>query len=329
MRIDYYNQSMLAGLDECWFLTGPTASGKSAVGIELARQAGGEILSLDSMAVYRGLNIGTAKPTAADRQAVPHHLIDLIEPTQEFSVAQYIDAAQRAVREILARGRRPIFVGGSPLYLKALLRGLFDGPPADWNLRGKLAEIARQDGSAALHARLAEVDPAAAARLHPNDARRLIRALEVYHGTGQPISSFQTQFASGETEASNAKVFVLDWPREELHRRINARVDAMFAAGWIDEVRQFLARGRTLSRTALQAVGYREILDHLRGERDLSATAELIKQRTRQFAKRQLTWLRSLPECRWIAVENPFEPAEVAKRIADAAEKTADTNPKR
>ena len=214
------------------------------------------------------LDIGTAKPSPAERQAVPHHLLDLLEPTEDFSIAQYLDAAHRAVRQILDRRRRPLFVGGSPLYLKAILRGLFDGPPADWEFRSELEEIARREGSAALHARLAAVDPAAAARLHPNDTRRLIRALEVFHRTGQPISSLQTQFDAPRDTTGACRVFVLDWPREELHRRINARVDAMFAAGWVEEVRRFLESGRTLSRTASQAVGYREILEHLAGERD-------------------------------------------------------------
>ncbi len=316
-EILYYNRTMLSRLDECWFLTGPTAAGKSAVAIELARRIGGEILSLDSMAVYRSLDIGTAKPSAAERQAVPHHLLDLLEPTEDFSIAQYLDAAHQAVRQILDRQQQPLFVGGSPLYLKAVLRGMFDGPPADWEFRNELEEIARRDGSEALHARLATVDPASAARLHPNDTRRLIRALEVFHRTGRPISDMQTQFDAPRDTAGH-RVFVLDWPREELHRRINARVDAMFAAGWVQELRRFLDSGRTLSRTASQAVGYREILEHLAGERDIADTSDLIKQRTRQFAKRQLTWLRSLPECRWIAVENPFDPAAMAQQIAES-----------
>jgi tRNA dimethylallyltransferase len=321
---------MLPRLDECWFLTGPTAAGKSAVAIELARRIGGEILSLDSMAVYRSLDIGTAKPSLAERQAVPHHLLDLLEPTEDFSIAQYLDAAHLAVRQILNRQRRPLFVGGSPLYLKAILRGLFDGPPADWEFRGELEEIARREGSVALHARLATIDPAAAARLHPNDTRRLIRALEVFHRTGRPISDMQTQFDAPRNTAG-PRVFVVDWPRDELHRRINARVDAMFAAGWIDEVRRFLESGKTLSRTASQAVGYREILEHLAGEREIAAASDLIKQRTRQFAKRQLTWLRSLRECRWIAVENPFDPAKVAQQIAAFADEVHGnhTNPQR
>lgn len=299
---------------DCWFLTGPTASGKSAVGIELARRIGGEILSLDSMAVYRGLDIGTAKPTAAERAAVPHHLLDLVEPWDEYSVAQYLAAAERVAQEILARGRQPLFVGGTPLYLKALLRGIFSGPPADWELRQQLAEIARNEGPQRLHERLAAIDPTAAAKLHPNDSRRLIRALEVHHHTGRPISQHQSQFATGHA-ATDCRVFVLNWPREELISRIDARVEAMFAAGWLEEVRKLLASGHSLSRTAAQAVGYREIIEHLAGVRDLPTTIELIKLRTRQFAKRQLTWFRSLSECTWIEVSEPFSAFPVAEQI--------------
>ena len=301
-----------------WFLTGPTAGGKSEVAIELARRIGAEILSLDSMAVYRGMEIGTAKPTPAQRQAVPHHLLDLATPNEDFSVAQYLDAAGEAVRQILARGHTPLFVGGTPLYLKALLRGLFDGPPADWPLRRELEETAQRDGSCQLHAQLAAVDPAAAARLHPNDTRRLIRALEVYHRLGQPISGLQQEFAIARA-AGEGRVFVLDWPRDILRQRIDRRVEAMFAAGWVEEVRRLLSDGQTLSRTASQAVGYREIVEHLAGGADLAATILRIKQRTGQFAKRQLAWFRSLAECRWIPVAEPLDPAETAERImADA-----------
>jgi tRNA dimethylallyltransferase len=300
------------------YLTGPTASGKSAVGIELAQRIGGEIVSLDSMAVYRGMNIGTAKPTEADRQLVPHHLIDIVDPWDDFSVAQYLDAAGDAVREIRARNRRPLFVGGTPLYLKALLRGLFSGPAADWDLRRQLAEVARQSGSVELHRRLAAADPPAAAKLHPNDVRRLIRALEVFHHTGRPISEQQRQFDKPLT-GEPAWVFVLDWPREQLNRRIDDRVEAIFAAGLVEEVRALIATGRRLSRTAGQAVGYREVLAHLTGENDLATTIGLVKLHTRQFAKRQLTWFRSFPECRWIPVAELLLPGQVAAKIAPPA----------
>ncbi|HEV2970246.1 MAG TPA: tRNA (adenosine(37)-N6)-dimethylallyltransferase MiaA [Pirellulales bacterium] len=304
----------------CVVLAGPTGGGKSAVGIELAQRIDGEIISLDSMAVYRGMNIGTAKPSEADRRLVPHHLIDIVDPWEDFSVAQYLDAAGDAVREIRARNRLPVFVGGTPLYLKALLRGLFSGPAADWDLRRQLAEVARQSDAAELHRRLAAVDPAAAAKLHPNDVRRLIRALEVFHHTGRLISEQQRQFNEPPI-GEPAKVFVLDWPREKLHQRIEKRVDAMFAAGLVDEVRALISigHGRSLSRTAGQAVGYREILAHLAGDTNLATTVDLVKLHTRQFAKRQLTWFRSLHECRWIPMAEPLLPGQVAAKIASSA----------
>ncbi|HTQ39755.1 MAG TPA: tRNA (adenosine(37)-N6)-dimethylallyltransferase MiaA, partial [Pirellulales bacterium] len=287
----------------------------------------------DSMALYRGMDIGTAKPTAEERQGVPHHLIDVLNPNEEFSVAQYLEAAKRAVADIAARGKQVLFVGGTALYLKALLRGLFSGPPADWKLRRELEEIARVEGAEALHRRLQAVDAPAAAKLHPNDVRRIIRALEVQHTTGQPISQMQNQFDQARP-ASECRVFVLDWPREQLEMRIRQRVDEMFRAGLVDEVRQIQGSGfrvqaaelfsrrpqtakspSAFGRTASQAVGYKEVLEFLHGQRDLPATIELVKLRTRQFAKRQLTWFRSLSECRWIAVSEPLHPEATARKI--------------
>lgn len=300
---------------DCWFLTGQTASGKTAVGIELARRLGAAIVSLDSMAVYRGMDIGTAKPTPDERRQVPHHLIDLIEPHEEFSLAQCVAEAHRQIAEIRSRGREPLFVGGTPLYLKGLLRGIFEGPAADSQLRQRLADEARRLGSATLHARLSSVDPVAAARLHANDTRRLIRALEVFELTGRAISDWQRQFETGRP-AEECQVFVLQWPKEELYPRIDARVDAMFAAGLVDETRELLSRPLPLSRTARQAVGYREVIEHLAGERNLPDTIELVKLRTRQFAKRQATWFRSLSECRFVDMSRDTNVIEVADRIA-------------
>jgi tRNA dimethylallyltransferase len=298
---------------EYWYLTGPTASGKTAVGIELARLLKAEIVSLDSMAVYRGMDIGTAKPTAAERTAVPHHLIDVVEPSDEFSVAQYRDAALAAAEAIHRDGREVLFVGGTPLYLKAMLRGIFSGPPADWRLRRELMEVARADPSE-LHRRLQSVDPTAAARLHPNDTRRLIRALEVHESTGTPISALQQQFEIGRS-TDECRVFVLQWPREALRERIDRRVDAMFAAGFVEETQRLLHAERPLGRTARQAVGYREVIEHLAGKLDLAATIDLVKLRTRQFAKRQLTWFKSLSECRSVPVAEPFDAQRLANQI--------------
>jgi tRNA dimethylallyltransferase len=304
-----------------WFLTGPTASGKTTVGIELARQIGAEIISLDSMALYRGMDIGTAKPSPSEQREVPHYLIDILDPSEEFSVAQYLEAASTVAEENTQRGKQVLFVGGTALYLKALLRGLFDGPTADWKLRRELEEVARVDGPAALHTRLQQIDPAAATKLHPNDVRRIIRALEVHQTIGQPISSMQQQFNQARS-AGECHVFVLDWPRELLDQRIRHRVDEMFAADLVDEVKKLLTahsnnstKNTPLSRTASQAVGYKEVLDFLNGQRDLVATIEQVKIRTRQFAKRQLTWFRSLSECRWIQVQPPLQPEALAQHI--------------
>jgi tRNA dimethylallyltransferase len=299
---------------ECCFLTGATATGKSAVGMALARRINAEIVSLDSMALYRGMDIGTAKPSAAERHGVPHHLIDVLDPHEAFSLAQYVEAANHAALEIAGRGRQVLFVGGTPLYLKGLLRGIFQGPPADWELRRRLGEQTRLNGNLWLHKQVAKIDAAAAARLHPNDTRRLLRAWEVYEKTGRPISQWQQQFDVGRP-ATECRVFVLDWPKAELHARIGERVAEMFAAGLVDEVRRLLAGPRPLSRTARQAVGYREVIEHLEGCCDLAATIELVQQHTRQLAKRQGTWFRSLEECRFLSVSNPFDAAEVAEQI--------------
>ncbi len=289
------------------FLTGPTASGKTAIAVELAERIGAEIVSMDSMAVYRGMDIGTSKPSPADRARVPHHLLDIVEPWQEFSLAEYLAAADAAVREIGSRGRRVLFVGGTPLYLKALLRGVDSGPPPDAELRKRLAREARTTGAAALHQRLAALDPEAARRIHRNDLRRIVRAIEVFDKTGRPISESHVHFAGPPNQT--ACVFCVDLPRPELYRRINERVAAMFRGGFVDEVRSLLALDRPLSPTARQAVGYKEVIELLQGDRSLAETIELVQRRTRQFAKRQLTWFRSIPECQ------PVENHSVVDRV--------------
>jgi tRNA dimethylallyltransferase len=299
---------------ECWFLTGATAVGKTAVGIALAQRLNAEIVSLDSMAIYRGMDIGTAKPTPAERASVPHHLIDIVEPSEDFSVAQYVDAAESVVRDIRGRGRQALFVGGTPLYLKSLLRGLFAGPPANWQLRNEIIDEARQVGIDALHERLMQVDPVAAAHIHPHDTRRVIRALEVYRATGEPISHQQLQFDEARLQAE-CHVFVLRRSREELHARIEHRVESMIAAGLVAEVEHLQATGRELGRTARQAVGYREALEFLAGEYDRNSMIERIKSRTRRFAKRQGTWFRSLSECRFVDLSGDADAEAVAEYI--------------
>jgi tRNA dimethylallyltransferase len=280
-------------------LTGPTASGKSAIALSLAERIGAEIVAMDSMTVYRGMDIGTAKPSPEDRASLPHHLIDVLDPWQSANVAWWLQRAAATASDIAARGRRVLFVGGTPLYLKALLYGLFDGPPRDADVRRRLEQEAQCDG-AALYRRLGKIDPATAARLHPNDVRRVVRALEVWELTGQPISSQQTEW--DRPAADLPQCFWIDRPRAERHARINARVTQMIAAGWVDEARRLRALPRPLSREAGQALGYPELFAYLDGQADLPQTVERISARSRQFAKRQMTWFRSMPEVRPVAV---------------------------
>jgi len=311
---------------DCWFLAGATASGKTKVGIELAQRLNAEIISLDSMAVYRDMNIGTAKPSAAERSAVPHHLLDVVPPSEDFSLSDYVDAAHATIAEIRSRGREVLFVGGTPLYLKALLRGVYQGPPADWDFRASIERELASLPLEALHQRLQCIDPLLAAKLHPNDKRRIVRGLEVFKLTGQRLSHLQTQFDEGQP-ASAVKVFVLSWPREELHHRIDARVESMFAAGLVDEVRGLLAKYGTLSRTAIQAVGYREVVEELRAEiatgPALAACIERVKIRTRQFARRQETWFRALSECTPVGMQQFENPSQAAAAILSLSAESA------
>lgn len=312
---------------DCWYLTGPTAAGKTKVGLELAERLGAEIVSLDSMTLYIGMDIGTAKPTAEDRARVPHHLLDIVPPTEDFSLAEYLDAAHEKIAEIRARGKEVLFLGGTALYLKSLLRGLYQGPPPDWDFRRAIEEELKIVGTEELHKRLQMIDPLLAAKLHPNDKRRIIRALEVFRVTGEPLSHRQTHFEEG-SRSGQCKVFVLSWPREELHRRIDARVDAMFAAGFVEEVRGLIGRYGRLSRTASQAVGYREVMEHISCSGgiegagalvSLASCVELVKARTRQFARRQETWFRGLSECTLMPQAEEKRAGEIADEIVAAA----------
>jgi tRNA dimethylallyltransferase len=296
--LDTYPQTLI--------LTGPTGSGKSALALDLAERLNAEIISMDSMALYRRMDIGTAKPTLDERRRVPHHLLDVLDPWESASVAWWLQRAAASCGDIAARGKRPLFVGGTPLYLKALLYGLFDAPPADESIRRRLSEEADALGGASLHARLATVDPVSAARLHPNDVRRVVRALEVWELTGQPISSWQTQWKKQPNAENDGRCLYLDLPRSELYARIDARVERMIAEGWLEEVRALRQLERPLSREAGQALGYKEMFAYLDGQADLPQTIRRIQMRSRNFAKRQMTWFRHLPPCRPIGAELTF-----------------------
>jgi tRNA dimethylallyltransferase len=301
-------------LRQCWFLAGATATGKTAAGIALARRTNAEIVSLDSMAIYRGMNIGTAKPSTDEQRAIPHHLIDILDPHEDFSVADYLTAAEQACREIIDRGRIPLFVGGTGLYLRAILRGVFEGPSADPQIRERLKSFAKEHSPQELHRRLADVDAPTAGRLHPQDLRRVIRALEIHELTGRPASEQQDERPLPDAERPT-RVFWLSPPRAWLHQRINSRVDAMFAAGLVEEVRGLLGPHQSLGRTASQALGYKEVIDHLREETSLAETIEQIKTRTRQFAKRQETWFKNLVECRPLTMTGEESPEALAEKF--------------
>jgi tRNA dimethylallyltransferase len=304
---------MMAAAFRILSIIGPTASGKSALALELARRIGAEILSVDSMQVYRGMDIGTAKPTLQEQQATRHHLIDLVDPTDVFTVARFVELADEVIADAQRRDVPLIAVGGTPLYYKALFQGMFEGPGADDSIRERL----RATPSEELHRKLAQVDPPAAQRIHSNDHRRLIRALEVYELTGKPISSLQTEWESPAAR-HEATWFGLSWEKDALNQRINARTRAMMAAGWLDETRTLLSSYGTLSKTAAEATGYHELIAHLNGQTNLDEAVEQIKIGTRQLARRQMKWLRRFPGVHWLNGDAPIDEnvQEVLKRCA-------------
>lgn len=293
-------------------IAGPTAVGKTAVAINLAERLGGEIISADSVQVYRHLDIGTAKPSAKEQRRVRHHLIDICEPDENYTVADYQRDARRVIAELWGKNVQPILVGGSGLYLRAVLQNYaFSAAAADEKTREALWDMARRLGSAFLHERLRQVDPKSAERIHPNDAKRIIRALEVYEASGQPLS-LQVE-KTMQTPKEKTYLFGLNMPREELYRRIEERVDLMMEAGLVNEVQEILAKGYSPDCKALQSLGYRQIVDYLAGRCDLETAVENIKRETRRFAKRQLTWFRREKSIIWVDVKKT--PEETAENI--------------
>jgi len=297
-------------------IAGPTATGKSEIALRLAESIGGEIISADSMQVYRGLNIGTAKPTAAERARVPHHLIDICDLAESFDAAQFARLAKQTVAEIAARGRVPILCGGTGLYFKAFLEGVGAAPPADPVLRAALEQLPLET----LLAELRERDPVCYERIDRQNPRRVVRAIEVIRLTGQPFSAQRTAWGAGSAAGPNPLFLGFVRSNSDLQTRINRRVDDMFRAGLVAETEHLLQHGLAENKTALQAIGYRQVADYLaRGSRSpaaLAETIELIKIRTRQFAKRQLTWFRRHSNLKWIELK-PGEPLEaVAEQLA-------------
>jgi tRNA dimethylallyltransferase len=281
-------------------IVGPTGAGKTRLAIDLAERAGGEVVSADSQQVYAGMDIGTGKVTAAERTRVPHHVIDVVRPDQDMTAQRFIDLADRAIAEVWARGRPVIVCGGTGLYVRALLLGLFAGPPASPELRAELAEVAHSRGAPVLHAELAGVDPAAAAKIDRNDAKRIIRALEVYRLTGEPMSAHQAKHDHRSTPRRyEARSIGLQPPREALYQAIERRVDAMIAAGFEREVAELRTRGYCPPLRSQQAIGYAELHDAAEGRVDRARAIELIKRNSRHYARRQMSWYRGDDAIRW------------------------------
>ena len=294
-------------------IAGPTASGKTDLAVQLASLCNGEIISADSMQVYRRMDIGTAKPTLEERGGIPHHMIDIIEPGEEFSAARFASLALEKIREMRERGKNPFVAGGTGLYIKTLTHGIFKGPEADPALRARLEREADEHGSARLHERLKEVDPAGAAAIHPNNRARVIRALEVYTLSKKPISEYHREHAFSDEPLQTLKIG-LAVDREELYGRINERVDRMMARGLLAETRGLLDAGYSPSLKPMGGLGYKEMTDCIEGRRTLEEAVELLKMNTRRYAKRQMTWFGKDPGIRWF---NPGQKKDIIEAVKE------------
>jgi tRNA dimethylallyltransferase len=297
-------------------LSGPTASGKSEMALAIARDCGAEIVSADSMQVYRHMDIGTAKPTSAEQAEVRHHLIDVCEPDRRFTVSDYQELARIAIADIHSRGRLPLIVGGTGFYIDALLQSFsLPAESEDIGLRSQLAERAESEGLGALYAELLRVDPESASRVHPNDQRRIIRALEVYHATGRPMSDLMRK----GTPPYESVMFALDVEREQLYQRINLRVDKQIADGLVGEVAWLLERYGDRLATARQAIGYKEIIEYLEERVGIEEALETLKRNTRRYAKRQLAWFRRYSQIEWLPATTLDERTASTARLRQAA----------
>ncbi len=294
-------------------ILGVTASGKGRLAYDLAESLSAEIISIDSMKVYRRMDIGTAKPPQQARRGIKYHLIDIVEPSDSFSVGAFRERALGAMEQIQGRGKKIIAVGGTALYIKALLYGLFEGPGSDKQVRAELQKRAEAQGLAKLYQELAKIDPIAAEHINPNDSKRIIRALEVYRITGKPISSFQKQWDESEPE-HDWTIIGLRREKAEESRRINSRVKKMIAAGLVDEVKALLGEEKPLSKQARCAIGYAEIIEYLNGRIELEDAVELIKKNTRRLAKNQRTWFKTFKNVHWLDIEPDETPEEILSR---------------
>ncbi len=286
-------------------ICGPTASGKSELAVRLGEQIGGEIVNADSMQIYRGMDIGTAKPTIEERRGIPHHLIDIVTPDTPFSAADFANAADNAISDIVKRGKTPIITGGTGLYIRALLHGLVDSPSGDPDLRESLHAEAARIGNQAMLEKLKGVDPALAAQLHPNNLLRIIRALEVYQQSGIPLSLHQQQHAFAQKRYRSLNIGI-QTNRQELYKRINSRVERMLSDGLLAEVSSLLDSGYSRDLKPLRSIGYKEAVAYLAGETGLTEMTELIKRNTRHYAKRQLTWFNADPDIIWLEYPEYF-----------------------
>ena len=303
-------------IDDIHVLVGPTAVGKKEVGLPLARELGADVCFMDSIKVYRGLEIGAARPDPDALHGLHAYLAGVCDPDESFSVGRYLDQAADAVREIRARGRRPLFLGGTPLYLQGLLRGFFRGPPADPALRERLSTEAEEHGVESLHARLSAVDPVAAARIQPRDFKRICRALEVHQLCGRPLSELQ-ESETRRVVDGRFRVAGLTCEPSLLHRRQELRVDRMLERGLVDEVRRLRAAGRLRGEAAL-AIGYREVADHLDGRCSLDEARDAIVVATRQLHRKQRKWFRRFPEIRWVERTERDTAEELIRRVREA-----------
>ena len=298
-------------MDRIICVVGPTASGKTKLAVQLAKAYDGEVISCDSMQIYKHMDIGTAKPTPEEMEGVPHHMIDCVEPGEDFSVGKYVQLADGCVQDILSRGKTAVIAGGTGLYVDSLIAGRTFAPVPQTGKREALEAQLRQEGGEAMLRRLRAVDPDAAARLHPADEKRIIRALEVYAETGRTIT--QHNLDTQQIPPRYRPVWIgLDYlDRAVLYRRIDLRVDLMLQAGLLDEIRALLARGVSPRTTAMQAIGYKEFFDALEGRSTLLAAADLCKQRSRNYAKRQLTWFRRNPQLCWLRMTGQEDFAQI------------------